>query len=131
MGTERGQVLLEAHKIINGDRQQSYGNPEDTHQIIADLWNGYLDGLARTYEGDGIGTMCYPRLENTDVAHMMVLFKIARQINGAGKRDSVVDACGYMALSLSTHRISSSSSSSCSGIVRPFNAAISVALFQR
>lgn len=99
MSTERGSVLLEAHKIINGDRQQSYGNPEDTHQIIADLWNGYLDGLARTYEGDGIGTMCYPRLENTDVAHMMVLFKIARQINGAGKRDSVVDACGYMALS--------------------------------
>ena len=99
LGTDRGQVLLEAHKIINGDRQQSYGNPEDTHQIIADLWNGYLDGLARTYEGDGIGAMCYPRLENTDVAHMMVLFKIARQINGAGKRDSVVDACGYMALS--------------------------------
>lgn len=95
MGTERGSVLLEAHKIINGDRQQSYGNPEDTHQVIADLWNGYLQGLAYVY-GD---EFCFPNLTNIDIAHMMVLFKISRQINGAGKRDSVVDACGYMALS--------------------------------
>ena len=35
----------------------------------------------------------------TRVFHPEDLFKIARQINGAGKRDSVVDACGYMALS--------------------------------
>lgn len=95
MGTERGSVLLEAHKIINGDRQQSYGNPEDTHAVIADMWNGYLQGLARVY-GDEFS---FPYLTNVDVAHMMVLFKISRQINGAGKRDSVVDACGYMALS--------------------------------
>lgn len=95
MGTERGNVLLEAHKIINGDRQQSYGNPEDTHAVIADMWNGYLQGLASVY-GDEFS---FPYLTNVDVAHMMVLFKIARQINGAGKRDSVVDACGYMALS--------------------------------
>lgn len=94
MGTERGQVLLEAHKIINGDRQQSYGNPEDTHAVIADLWNGYLQGLARVY-GDEFS---FPYLTNVDVAHMMVLFKIARQINGAGKRDSAVDGCGYLAL---------------------------------
>lgn len=94
MGTERGNVLLEAHKIINGDRQQSYGNPEDTHQVIADLWNGYLQGLAYVY-GD---EFCFPHLTNADVAYMMVLFKIARQINGAGKRDNAVDGCGYLAL---------------------------------
>ena len=86
--------LLEAHKIINGDRQQSYGNPEDTHQVIADLWNGYLQGLAYVY-GD---EFCFPHLTNADVAYMMVLFKIARQINGAGKRDNAIDGCGYLAL---------------------------------
>lgn len=94
MGTERGSVLLEAHKIINGDRQQSYGNPEDTHAVIADMWNGYLQGLARVY-GDEFS---FPYLTNADVAHMMVLFKIARQINGAGKRDNAIDGCGYLAL---------------------------------
>lgn len=94
MGTERGQVLLDAHKIINGDRQQSYGNPEDTHAVIADMWNGYLQGLARVY-GDEFS---FPYLTNADVAHMMVLFKISRQINGAGKRDNATDGCGYLAL---------------------------------
>lgn len=99
MSTERGNVLLEAHRIINGDRQQSYGNPEDTHAVIADMWNGYLQGMAKAKDDGEYSPFQFPKLENTDVAHMMVLFKIARQINGAGKRDSVVDACGYMALS--------------------------------
>lgn len=98
MSTERGQVLLEAHKIINGDRQQSYGNPEDTHAVIADMWNGYLQGLAKTCDDGDFYPLSFPLLTNADVAHMMVLFKIARQINGAGKRDNAVDGCGYLAL---------------------------------
>ena len=90
MGTERGQVLLEAHKIINGDRQQSYGNPEDTHGVIAELWNGYL--LARGAADNGVF------LTPKDVALMMVLFKIGRELNGAGCKDNMVDAAGYIAL---------------------------------
>ena len=31
-------------------------------------------------------------------AEMMVLFKIARQKTGKGKRDNFVDMCGYAAL---------------------------------
>lgn len=95
MSTERGQVLLEAHKIINGDRQQSYGNPEDTHQVIADLWNGYLEALLSAYDYP-IGP--WPTLESKDVALMMVLFKIGRELNGAGCKDNMVDAAGYIAL---------------------------------
>lgn len=98
MGTERGSVLLEAHKVINGDRQQSYGNPEDTHAVIADMWNGYLQGLARTCDDGDFYPLSFPHLTNADVAYMMVLFKIARQINGAGKRDNAIDGCGYLAL---------------------------------
>lgn len=95
MGTERGQVLLEAHKIINGDRQQAYGNPEDTHAVIADLWNGYLQGLART-QGKDISQL--PVLRPEDAALLMVFFKIARELNGAGVRDSAVDAAGYLGI---------------------------------
>ncbi|MCB6541118.1 DUF6378 domain-containing protein [Desulfovibrio desulfuricans] len=95
MGTERGQVLLEAHKIINGDRQQSYGNPEDTHGVIAELWNGYLQALLSAHDYP-VGP--WPTLEPKDVALMMVLFKIGRELNGAGCKDNLIDAAGYIAL---------------------------------
>ncbi|GAB1254534.1 DUF6378 domain-containing protein [Desulfovibrio falkowii] len=95
MSTERGQVLLDAHRIINGDRQQSYGNPEDTHGIIADLWNGYLRAILSANEYP-VGP--WPTLEPKDVALMMVLFKVGRELNGAGCKDNMVDAAGYIAL---------------------------------
>lgn len=98
MGTERGNVLLEAHKIINGDRQQSYGNPEDTHGVIAELWNGYMRAKNATIWGADAEPMRLPQLEPKDVALMMVLFKIGRELNGAGCKDNMVDAAGYIAL---------------------------------
>ena len=39
-----------------------------------------------------------PRLHDKDVALMMVLFKIGRELNGAGCKDNMVDAAGYIAL---------------------------------
>ena len=85
----RGGVLMDAHRVINGERQQQYGSPEDSHTVIAEMWSGYLQ--ARQSAGHGAA------LAPSDVAHMMVLFKIARQLNGAGKRDNYVDAAGYIA----------------------------------
>ncbi len=93
MGTERGQVLLEAHKIVNGDRQQSYGNPEDTHRVIAEMWSGFMRAKISTDVID-YHAMISPK----DVALMMVLFKIGRELNGAGCEDNMVDAAGYIAL---------------------------------
>lgn len=100
MSTERGQVLLEAHKIINGDRQQSYGNPEDTHGVIAELWNGYMraKSLAAKPDAEKKGLMQLATVSPKDVALMMVLFKIGRELNGAGCKDNMVDAAGYIAL---------------------------------
>lgn len=99
MGTERGQVLLDAHKIINGDRQQSYGNPEDTHGIIADLWNGYVNSVCKAWNQRTCGREAFvPPLQGKDVALMMVLFKIGRELNGAGSADNLIDAAGYIAL---------------------------------
>ena len=98
MDTDRGQVLLDAHKIINGDRQQSYGNPEDTHGIIADLWNGYLEALAKAKDGGGYAPFQFPKLTPKDVAMMMVQFKVGRELNGAGCKDNLTDAAGYVGL---------------------------------
>jgi hypothetical protein len=84
----RGQVLRDAQKVINGDRQDAYGNPENSFQRIADLWDAYLSGK---YDSE-------IDLTAQDVALMMTLMKIARTMTGSGHMDSYVDACGYMAL---------------------------------
>lgn len=78
---KRGVVLAEAGKVINGERQDAYGNPEDSFAGIAVLWGWYL-GRA---------------LSPADVAMMMALLKFAREKNQR-KRDNIVDACGYLAL---------------------------------
>lgn len=82
----RGRVLLHAHDIINGQRQQQYGNPEDSFSEIAALWNWWL------------GTRLNVPLTAQDVAMMMTAMKLAREKNGAGKTDNVADACGYLGL---------------------------------
>ena len=82
----RGCVLLDAHSVINGERQDAYGAPEDNFAIIADLWNNYL--------GNALTKFITPM----DVAMMMTLLKIARIRSGTATRDSFVDAAGYIAL---------------------------------
>lgn len=77
----RTECLEEAKRIINGARQENYGNPESNFKEIAWLWNEYLD----------IG------IEAEDVAIMMILMKIARLKNKKNHVDSWVDICGYAA----------------------------------
>ncbi len=79
---ERGKVLDEAKTVINGERQDQYGNPEDNFTTIAELWSAYK------------GTTITP----LDVAIMMSLLKIARISTGTDKRDSYVDCAGYIGL---------------------------------
>lgn len=84
----RGLTLFdEAFKTINGERQDAYGNPEDTFGIIAGFWQTYLQGRGMAVE-----------VSSLDVAHMMCLLKIARETGGKGKRDNVVDLLGYAAI---------------------------------
>lgn len=84
----RGRVLAEAINTINGQRQDSYGNPEDSFERIANLWDAYLTGKYKS-EID---------LTAEDVALMMTLMKIARMMTGSGHRDSYIDAAGYIGL---------------------------------
>lgn len=89
MSKERGKALLsEAYKLINGERQDDYGNPEDSFAFIAKLWTAYLENACCS--ADGFLRFIKP----SDVANMMILLKIAR----GNKHDNFVDICGYSAL---------------------------------
>jgi hypothetical protein len=83
----RGSVLAEALNIINGERKDTYGNPEDSFANIAEYWSVYLKKR--------FGYVVY--LSPKDVTLMMILFKIAREQN-QGKRDNLVDAAGYLGI---------------------------------
>lgn len=82
----QSHILNRADEIINGERQDVYGNPEDSFKIIADLWAAYLNHRPdRPFSGH-------------DVAVMMALFKIARTLGQKPHADNYVDACGYLAI---------------------------------
>lgn len=78
---KRTSVLVNAEELINGARQENYGEPSSNFKNIADMWSAYL--------GSSVSAR--------DVCNMMALLKIARLKNGQHK-DSSVDACGYLAL---------------------------------
>lgn len=77
----REEVLNEAAKCVCGQREEDYGSPEDSFQLIADLWGTY---------------MCYG-ITPRDVAIMMILLKVARTKAGNGTNDCWVDIAGYAA----------------------------------
>lgn len=79
---KRNDVLDNAKKIINGERQGTYGNAEDRFSIIAQMWTAYL---GKDITAD-------------DVANMMILMKVARNSSGVYKDDNWIDICGYAAL---------------------------------
>ena len=84
----RGRVLLESLDVINGERQNAYGNPEDNFAVIAEMWSTYLAGRYNTEF----------RLKAQDVALMMTLLKVARVSTGTATKDSFIDAAGYIGL---------------------------------
>lgn len=85
-----GDSLNEAHSIINGERQDSYGNPEDSFRYIAEYWTAYMRAQ---------GLFCGSTKVNAlDVAHMMMLLKLARCTGQQSKRDNYIDIQGYAAI---------------------------------
>ena len=84
-----GDCLDEAKATICGERQDQYGRPEDSFALIADYLSTYL---RHEYNSD------HHHLQAKDVAHMMILFKVARCQGQKLKRDSYIDICGYAAI---------------------------------
>jgi hypothetical protein len=88
MSTEgRKEVLDAASKAVLSDRNRVYGNPEDNFKEIAELWTWYTTNK-------GVPGWKFSAL---DVAHMMVLMKMARLKHNPTHFDSVVDVAGYAA----------------------------------
>jgi len=77
-------ILEKANELVNGDRQQDYGDPKENHQRIANLWNAYC------CRGDS-----YMRFDPHNVAIMMMLVKVARLMNTPEHEDTWVDIAGY------------------------------------
>lgn len=76
-----GNILNDAHALINGERQAQYGRPNENFKRIAVMWSSYLN----------------TDISAADVACMMVLLKLARQAH-ALKLDNLIDAAGYIGL---------------------------------
>lgn len=86
----REEILKEALKCVNGEREQQYGSPEDSFMALAELWTVYLEhGCVE----DNGAVLLHPE----DVAAMMALLKIARICTGKYKGDNWVDLAGYAA----------------------------------
>ena len=78
----RRMILKDAEHCVCTDRNLLYGEPEDSFDMIAQLWSAYLG-------------MPVSKRQTID---MMILFKVAR--NGTAKkpcRDTYVDIAGYAA----------------------------------
>jgi hypothetical protein len=74
-------LLADATAAVMGDRQDSYGNPEDNLGRIAQLWGAWIG----------------KDLSAHDVAVLMALVKISRASH-THHRDNYVDGIGYLAL---------------------------------
>ena len=100
----RDEILAAAQKCVCGDREQDYGSPERSFEMIATLWGPYLE--AKCLEAKCLevttGDNDHPSrpvlvIGPEDVAAMMCLFKIARIATGHGKADNWIDLAGYAA----------------------------------
>lgn len=76
-------TILDEVKSILYERQGTYDKPENNFQRIADLWNAYIK--SRPEKND---------LTPQDVALMMVLMKVAREVY-QHKHDNISDGIGY------------------------------------
>lgn len=81
-------VLVAAQAIIWGDREKTYGSPAFNLETIAEFWNIWLKRRHNVVVA----------LMPEDVAHMMVLLKMARLLNDPTHRDSLIDGAGYLGL---------------------------------
>ena len=77
----RKECLEAAGKAVLTDREEVYGKPENNFTKIAFLWSMYLD----------------TDITAAEVAHMMILLKIARADTGKYNPDNYVDIAGYAA----------------------------------
>lgn len=75
----RKNIIEKVAKTILDDRQDTYGSPENSFQLIALYWGLYLEINIRPDQ----------------VADMMELLKVARRQNQPFHLDNYIDSAGY------------------------------------
>lgn len=83
----RSKILMDAVGIINGARNNDYGDPLDDFSTTAEFWQTYIDRTMKARGG--------LELQAHDVAVMMMLLKIARISWTPDKEDHWMDIAGY------------------------------------
>jgi hypothetical protein len=86
----RKEILAAAEKCVCEDRNKEYSEPEDIFSLIAALWEPVI--RARCVP-DGT----YVCMDETTVALLMALLKIARASVNQEHIDSWIDLAGYAA----------------------------------
>ena len=80
---QRESILLEAERLTNQDRRETYGHPLDDYSRTAALFNAlFAHKLKEPFAAE-------------DLQLTMVLVKLSRQIH-MPKRDNLTDAAGYL-----------------------------------
>ena len=85
MATNRSELLDRAKRLVVGDREKSYGSPEENFKRIGNMWNAFL------------GRRLTKKLSPADVGAMMCLLKLARIGSGIYSEDNWTDLAGYAA----------------------------------
>ena len=85
---KRDALLHAAEKLLNGPRNQAYGDALFNHQRIAAGWNVIVQGAMSTHG----------ELTPAHIALMMDWVKTSRLLQSIDHEDSWVDKAGYSAL---------------------------------
>ena len=78
----RSALLRRATRIVNDDRNKSYGDPSENLATIADMWNTMFGGESTAH----------------DVALAMIAVKLSRLVTTPNHEDSWTDIAGYAAI---------------------------------
>jgi hypothetical protein len=85
----RTEILTQADQLINGDRNNQYGEPHQDFTRTALMWTAYLDHPIHAH----------------DVAALMALLKLSRIAWQPNKQDSWIDLAGYAACGYEAHKL--------------------------
>lgn len=75
-------ILLEADKLIHGERVQTYGSPSDSFRGIATI----------------ASVLCDKIITPDDVCKILVAQKLVRDKTSPANIDHLTDACGYLGI---------------------------------
>ncbi len=95
----RDKTILDiAGELVEGERNKTYKHPNENFRNIKNLWNDYflaISGRDDSTQKDSDGLSMITKINEFDVAMLMVLMKVARLATNPTHKDSLVDIAGY------------------------------------